>query len=289
MRPMTIQIYLPSGDPQGIRIAEITTRTVRVLDVPRTEIKSFFEMPESDQVAVYYLFGEEAGDQRTQCYIGRTNATRQRFLDHLKDKAFWTHALIAISRTNTKTDTHAGYLEWKSIQEANESGRFAIMNGNAGSRPYTPEPLQAECEEIFETISILLTTMGFPLFQKLSTKAPKATDIEVFCKKRGAYARGIYSSDGLTVFKGSRCAVTPTRSVSEGIQVKRSRFLEDGTLAIVGGIPVFQRDTLFKSPSGASDLLLFASSNGWDVWTTKQEISLNEATGRNIPKQEGDE
>lgn len=87
------------------------------------------------------------------------------------------------------------------------------MNGNAGSRPYTPEPLQAECEEIFETISILLTSMGFPLFQKLSTKAPQPTDIEVFCNsnKRGAGARGTYSSDGLTVFKGSRCVIAPTK------------------------------------------------------------------------------
>lgn len=51
MRHMNIQIYLPTGDPQGIRIAEITTRTVWILDVPRMEIKSFFEMPESDQVA----------------------------------------------------------------------------------------------------------------------------------------------------------------------------------------------------------------------------------------------
>lgn len=67
---MTIQIYLPSGDPQGIRIAEITTRTVRVLDVPRTEIKSFFEMPESDQVAVYYLFGEEAGISGPNATLG---------------------------------------------------------------------------------------------------------------------------------------------------------------------------------------------------------------------------
>lgn len=68
-------------------------------------------MPESDQVVVYYFFGEEADDPRTQCTIGRTNATQKRFPDHLKDKDFWTHALIAISRTNTKTDTHAGYLE----------------------------------------------------------------------------------------------------------------------------------------------------------------------------------
>ena len=35
-RGQTIQIYLPSGTPQGLRHAEITTRTVIVFDVPRS-------------------------------------------------------------------------------------------------------------------------------------------------------------------------------------------------------------------------------------------------------------
>ena len=35
-RPQTIQIYLPGGDPRGIRIAELTTRIVQVLEVPRS-------------------------------------------------------------------------------------------------------------------------------------------------------------------------------------------------------------------------------------------------------------
>ena len=30
MRAQTIQIFLPSGDPEGIRMASITTRTVKV-------------------------------------------------------------------------------------------------------------------------------------------------------------------------------------------------------------------------------------------------------------------
>lgn len=33
--PKTIQIFLPGGDPRGIRIAEITTRIVQVIEVPR--------------------------------------------------------------------------------------------------------------------------------------------------------------------------------------------------------------------------------------------------------------
>jgi len=52
--PQTIQIFLPAGDPQGIRIAEITTRIVRVIEVPRSLLGEFFKMPEAEQVGVYF-------------------------------------------------------------------------------------------------------------------------------------------------------------------------------------------------------------------------------------------
>lgn len=34
----TIQIYLPTGEPRGIRIAEITTRIVQAILIPRSEL-----------------------------------------------------------------------------------------------------------------------------------------------------------------------------------------------------------------------------------------------------------
>ena len=281
MRPQTIQIYLPFGDPQGIRVGEITTRTVQVFDVPRNEITAFFDSPESDQVAVYYLFGDESGDSRTQCYVGQTSSSRKRFKEHLATKAFWSRALVAVSRTNTQTDTHARFLEWKSIQAGNESGRFALENGNAGSRPHTPAPLEAECEEIFDTIDTLLSTLGFPLFKPLATAAPKATDLLVFCKGRGADAKGIYSSAGLTVFKGSRCSVTATnKATPPSLHARRAKLIEDGTLVLEGDVPVFSRDALLKTPSGASQIVMYRRTNGWTEWRTKDGTTLNDATGR---------
>ena len=53
MRAQTIQIFLPSGDPEGIRMASITTRTVKVFDVPRRLLPEFLKMPESRR-CVYY-------------------------------------------------------------------------------------------------------------------------------------------------------------------------------------------------------------------------------------------
>jgi len=44
-RPQTIQIYLPFGDSPGMRVAEIRTRIVRVIEVPRSQLADFLKMP----------------------------------------------------------------------------------------------------------------------------------------------------------------------------------------------------------------------------------------------------
>jgi hypothetical protein len=56
-RPQTIQIFLPLGDPRGIRIAEITTRIVQLIEVPRPQLDVFLAMPpEFDSYARKCLF-----------------------------------------------------------------------------------------------------------------------------------------------------------------------------------------------------------------------------------------
>ena len=45
--PKTIQIFLPDGDPMGIRIAEITTSVVKVIEFPRNDVDAFLKMPEA--------------------------------------------------------------------------------------------------------------------------------------------------------------------------------------------------------------------------------------------------
>ena len=67
--PKTIQIFLPSGEPHGIRIAEITTRIVQVIEVPRSLLSSFLAMEQSSQVGVYFLIGEDTEDGKRLVYV----------------------------------------------------------------------------------------------------------------------------------------------------------------------------------------------------------------------------
>ena len=131
-RPQTIQIFLPAGDPRGMRVAEITTRIVRVIEVPRSQLADFFKMPESQQVGVYFLMGELSEAGLPRAYIGQSGNVGNGLVQHNQNKDFWNRALVVISLTNSMTQTHALFLEWFAIAEATKAGRYSLENGKIG-------------------------------------------------------------------------------------------------------------------------------------------------------------
>ena len=275
--PKTIQIFLPGGDPQEIRIAEITTRIVQVIEVPRSLLQEFLKMPESDQVALYFLFGEAGDGTDPRVYIGQTGDLRGRIVNHNQKKDFWQRALVLISRTNSLTQTHALFLEWFCLQETKKAGRYADENNNSGSKPHTPAPLEADCLEIFETGRTLLSTLGYPVFDPVGKSTASANADEVFyCRTSGIDGSGLYTPEGFVVLKGSigRKDNVPTFSPSN--QRFRKRLVDAGVMREEGGNVVFEKDHLFGSPSMAAIALLGRTSNGWKEWKSKDGITLDE-------------
>lgn len=274
--PQTIQIFLPAGDPQGTRVAEITTRIVRVIEVPRSLLGEFMKMPEAEQVGVYFLFGEDEDAGSLRCYVGQTGSLKARLAQHNASKEFWNRALIAVSLTNSLTNTHASYLEWLSIRDALAAGRYVMENGNAGARPHTPAPMQADCSEIHATIGVLLSTLGYPVFDPLAkpVSATPGQDANLYyCRARGADGRGQYTEEGFVVLKGSHGRVDTTPSY---MSRSRERLLKQGVLVVEGDRLRFQRDHLFKTPSGASDCLSGGNTNGWLEWRRADGRTLQE-------------
>lgn len=300
-RPQTIQIFLPQGDPSGLRQAEITTRTVRVFEVPRASVSTFMNMPEANQVGLYFLFGTQDEDV-PECYIGQSGNVGRRLAQHVAGKEFWERALIAVSLTNSWTDTHVGYMEWKSIQAAAESGRYALLNGNAASNRHTPLPLESDCHEYLETISVLLATLGKPVLQPLvaaphstertqsgansdkPSEAPEAmavvarraydADVRLFLRIRNCVAEGFLSSEGIVVLAGSRGNATDLPGIKSGIKRLRDRLLGQGIAVVEGSNLLLKRDYLFSSPSYAAGALIGGAQNGRTAWKDAEGRTL---------------
>lgn len=259
-------------------MSELTTSIVRVIEVPRKLLDEYLEMPEAKQVGVYFLIGDDDDQDYPAVYIGQTGGTGQRLVDHHKQKEFWSRALVAVSLTNSLTQTHALYLEWLSIKYANEAGRYKVENGNGGSKPHTPAPLEADCQDIFDTMRTLLATLGQPCFEPLAKSKDQVKSDELFyCKSANYDAIGQYTEEGLVVLKGSKARIEMAPSMDKWkASGKRETLISEGALKLEGMHYVFQRDVLFKSPSGASDFIAGASTNGWMLWKSKDGKTLDE-------------
>ena len=277
--PKTIQIFLPGGSPTGIRVAEITTRIVQLIDMPRKLLPDFLKMPESTQVGVYYLVAEPEDGSEPQVYIGQTGDLRTRLAEHDSKKDFWERALVLISRTQTLTQTHALFLEWLSIHSSRKAGRYQDSNGNSGSLPHTPAPMEADCLEIFETGRTLLSTLGHPLFESV-VQAPKdETEAEYFycvSPTGGVNAKGLYTQEGFVVLAGSVGRKNNVPSIVGTSDANfREKLIGAGVMKVEGDTVVFAKDHLFRSPSMAAVAVLGRTANGWVEWKDKDGKTLD--------------
>jgi hypothetical protein len=246
-----------------------------VLEIPKDRLDQFLLMPEASQVAIYFLFGVDPEGGSDQLYIGQTGGVGARLSQH-KEKVFWDKALVVVSLTNNLTQTHVSLLEWLVIKEAKDIARYSVQNGNAGSKPYTPAPLAADCMEIYDTMRILLATLGHPVFEPvLKRQALQLEGDELFCNSSGANGRGIYTDEGLVVLKGSTGRAKNVPSI-EGTSDERFRnkLIEQGVMHVEGERVVFHKDHLFRSPSMAAVALMGRTANGWIDWKNKEGKTL---------------
>lgn len=284
-RPQTIQIFLPDGDPRGIRIAELTTRIVQVIEIPRSLLSAFLKMPESKHVAVYFLVGQNTDTEDAQIYVGQSSELQVRFGSHNREKDFWEKALVLISKTHSLTQTHALFLEWHCLQEAKKAARYTANNGNNASRPHTPAPLEADCHEIFDTARTLLSSLGHPLFEPVVRLDVSRDDAELFyCRSSNADGRGYYTEEGFVLLEGSsgrRDNVASIHGTSE--ERFREGLIESGVFRVEADRIVLEKDHLFNSPSRAAAALMGRTANGWIEWKNSEGKTLD-ALKRQSPR-----
>ncbi len=275
----TIQIYLPDGQPRGIRVAEITTRILQVVAAPRTQLDLVASRPEVKFPAVYFLFGEVEEQAKPVVYIGQTEDLVVRLKSHDSKKDFWKSVAFAISKTHSFTQTHLRFLEWHCIAMAKSAGRYHLENGNEGSEPYTPEPMKADLLDSFDTMGILMGTLGFPVFEPLVQLVSLGRPQDMlFCRGPFADARGELVDDGFVVFKGSIARQEITPSARQTLLGVRQRLLDAGIVRPQDESLHFTEDYLFSTPSGASSFILGRSSNGWAEWRNSVGERLSELT-----------
>lgn len=274
----TIQMFLPDGNPRGVKLAEFTSRTIQVVAVPRAQLDFACSRVELRNVGIYFLFGGSESGNLPLLYIGEAEDCASRIRQHNKQKDWWTLALVCISKTSDFTKAHVKYLEWFCHQQAAEAGRFKLENGNIPPKAHISEPVVADLMDHFETMRTLCSTLGYPLFDKIQKSKGKD---RLSCKGKKAKASGEYTEDGLIVFAGSAGNRDFTPSLHDYIRAGRDGLIEDGVIEVVDGETVrFTRDHVFSSPSQAAGIVLARNANGWIEWKYPDGRTLDEVKRR---------
>ncbi|MHA1549834.1 MAG: DUF4357 domain-containing protein [Alphaproteobacteria bacterium] len=136
--------------------------------------------------------------------------------------------------------------------------------------------MEADLYDNFETIRILVSTLGLPVFQKLKEDEKKNPIFE--CKNtKGYFGKGEYTEEGFVIFKGAICSKELSkRFIEYGAPSIREKLIREKILIEVNNNFELSEDTLISSPSTASQLILGRPSNGWTDWKTSDGKTLDQ-------------
>jgi hypothetical protein len=232
-----------------------------------------YERYELNNVGVYILIGNPEEEVKPIIYIGEAEDCNNRLKQHNSQKDFWNYAIVIISKTQYFTKTHIKFLESYMYNEAQKIGRFKIENNTTPTLPYVAEWMKSDLLDNFDTIKILVTTLGFPIFDEI--KSSQKAEL-LYCKSKDANAIGQFTEEGFLVLKNSTCNLEESKTAGTWIVNMRQRLLDSNILRKENNILIFNSDYLFGSPSAAAGAVLARRANGWVEWKFKNGKTLDE-------------
>ena len=286
--PRTVQLFLMDGSPSGRIKCSLDNWVGKVYLIPRTEITRSKDRPELNQTGVYLLFGSDTKSGEELVYVGQArerkngNGVLARVAEHLGEEKlnYFTHAILIIDSDNSFGPTEISYLENAFYRRALAADRLRAVNGNDPSPGNVTEEKQAALDQFIENAVILIGSLGYRVFEAVddaratireSMVAPPPVEPLLYLNASGAAGSGRQTADGFVILAGAKLRSDLTHSAPESAKRNRERLAQR-----INADWVLERDTLFNSPSAASDFLTGASTSGKLLWKNDAGVSLRE-------------
>lgn len=281
-------LFLMDGDVTGRIKCTLSNWTGLAYKIPRSHLDKCKERQDLKQSGVYFLFGRNDNNEEV-VYVGQAGIRKNgegvffRVTEHLKDKEYFSDAVILTTQNNSFGPTEISYLENKFTNLAREIERFKVRNENEPNAGNVTEEKESELEDFVVYSKMVLGVLGYKIFVPLiktekdnniventaetllylHSKSKKSNrTIKATCKR---------TNEGFVVLKGSMIEEIdyfsiPTTLKEKRANCKKRKDIVDGKL---------YKNMLFDSPSYASMFVLGRSSNGRTDWKTKDGMTLS--------------
>ncbi|MHA1575171.1 MAG: GIY-YIG nuclease family protein [Alphaproteobacteria bacterium] len=279
-----IQIFLPSGNPKGIKKVEIKTDKVEVIQCSR---KDFLENRDIFDFMGIYCLVDSLQEQKPQIYIGK-GQIKSRLSSHNDTKDFWnTVFAIRLKTEEGFNDSHLSFMENYFIDKAKKINQcFIEDNKQTPKIPKLEESIICEIWDYIKTIEILFSTLGLKVFQEIVGNNKIKSNNVFYCRSTfGAEGSGEYTEDGFIVFKGALCRKEFINSAQDSSEKKyRDNLIKNGILKEIEEdktVYILTENHKFSSPSLAGSVILARFSNGWISWKNEKGETLDAVYRKN--------
>ncbi|MBI1333745.1 MAG: DUF4357 domain-containing protein [Armatimonadetes bacterium] len=273
-RGYSIRLFLPDGEPEGLKLIEKTNWSGLGVVCPRSLFGAKRNRPEFERTGVYLLVGEGDGVV-PDLYIGEADEIRTRLNSHGKESKFdWQQVVFFVSKDNNLNKAHGRYLEWRLIDLSTKANRAKLHNGNAGSQPSLSEADIAEAEGFLDEMRLCFPLVGLDYFETPPPikKAVSGSLLKIVAK--GLTSHGYEAGSEFVVKKGSQASQKEASSFPSGHKQRRQSLVDSKVLLVEGDHLVFAQDYAFSSPSTAASVVLGRNANGRTEWVDEKGRTL---------------
>jgi hypothetical protein len=188
--PFTIRIFVPDGDPEGVRLIDRMNWTGLGLVFPRAKWLEVRQRPELQRTGIYILVGySNQDDDLPTLYIGQADGVRGRIESHYTGKDFWDWGAVFVSNSGGVNRAHVTWLEYALVKRATEAKRCHLDNGNSPQEPALSEAEKADTRAFLKEILQILPLVGLRAFEIPKAVAiPQAVDPAVVPQPKSAKA-----------------------------------------------------------------------------------------------------
>ena len=187
-KAFTMRIFVPNGDPEGLRLIDRMNWTGIGLAFPRVEWPKIKQRTEFGRTGVYILVGYQEGqdDDLPTIYVGQAGSVRNRIESHDQQKDFWERGIVFVSTSGGLNGAHVSWLEYALVDRAMKAKQCHLDNGNAPQEPALTEAEKADVQSFLEEILQILPLVSLRVFE---SPKPVATSEITVTQKQGSSER----------------------------------------------------------------------------------------------------
>jgi hypothetical protein len=163
--PFTMRIFVPDGDPEGVRLIDRMNWTGLGIVFPRYKWPEVRQRSEFLRAGVYILVGYREEDELPTIYIGQADGVKNRIESHFQNKDFWTWGIVFVSNSGGLNRAHVTWLEYALVNRATTAQRCKLDNGNSPQEPGLTEAEKADTQGFLKEILQILPLVGLRAFE----------------------------------------------------------------------------------------------------------------------------